>query len=428
MPKRFFATVGVAAVLLAATLSSGTSGAQPQQPAGFIVKSVRLFDGERVRNRADLAVEGGLIRAVGPDLSGFGRLAVIDGSGSTLLPGLIDAHVHVKSAEELRQALSFGVTTMLDMGATIEPADLYALREKARAATDMADLRSSGFFATAPRGDAPPDPRSTVIVPPVATPADASQFVADRRAEGADYIKIILGGVRALRGIPQLDEPRVRALVAAAHDRQMLAIAHVETLDDVRLALSAGIDGLAHVWRRGGAHPEIAQRVARQGVFVGATLSIPDGFAPDARMAILADPRLGADPRVKRHLSRTFPVPGRPDLEGNVAATRSLYEAGAKLLVATDASEGNPATFGVGVHRELELLRRAGLPPLQLLTAATAAPADAFRLRDRGRIVAGQRADLLLVHGDPTTDILATRNILRVWRGGVEAVRPSTPR
>ena len=72
------------------------------------------------------------------------------------------------------------------------------------------------------------------------------------------------------------------------------------------------------------------------------------------------------------------------------------------------------------MHRELELLVKSGLTPSEALAAATAKIADAFRLRDRGRIVPGQRADLLLVRGDPTVDITATRDILRVWRSGVE--------
>lgn len=78
---------------------------------------------------------------------------------------------------------------------------------------------------------------------------------------------------------------------------------------------------------------------------------------------------------------------------------------------------------GATLHRELELLVRSGLTPVQALTAATKSTADAFRLRDRGRIVPGQRADLLLVRGDPTRDITATRAILHVWRSGVELER-----
>lgn len=414
--------VTVASALAAATiLPSQPPHAQSPVPASFIVRNARVFDGERVLDHAQVAVENGIIRAVGRDLSAVGHLPAIDGTGATLLPGLIDAHVHVRAADDLRQALAFGVTTMLDMGATIEPRALLSLRETARTATDMADLRTSGFFAMAPRGETPPDPRSSVVVPPVASVEDATRFVSARRGEGADYIKIMLRGVRAASGVPNLDEPRVRALVASANADSMLVVAHVETLEDVALALSAGVDGLVHVWRQGGANAEIAERVARQGVFVGATLSIPDGFTPEKRAALAADPRFAGTDRVRQHLMRTFPVPGRTNLEGNLAATRSLHQAGARLVVATDASDGNPVTFGVAVHRELELLQRAGIPAIELLTAATAAAADAFRLHDRGRIVAGRRADLLMVRGDPTTDILATRDILRVWRSGVES-------
>jgi hypothetical protein len=87
------------------------------------------------------------------------------------------------------------------------------------------------------------------------------------------------------------------------------------------------------------------------------------------------------------------------------------------ILAGTDA--GNPGTaHGVSLHGELALLVRAGLTPAPALTAATAAPAQRFGLRDRGRIAVGQRADLLLVDGDPTRDITATRAIDTVWKNG----------
>lgn len=75
------------------------------------------------------------------------------------------------------------------------------------------------------------------------------------------------------------------------------------------------------------------------------------------------------------------------------------------------------------MHGELELLVRAGLSPLQALRAATSVSAKAFRLTDRGRIARGMRADLLLVDGDPTTDITATRGIAGIWKGGVAVDR-----
>jgi imidazolonepropionase-like amidohydrolase len=96
-----------------------------------------------------------------------------------------------------------------------------------------------------------------------------------------------------------------------------------------------------------------------------------------------------------------------------------LRQAGVPLLAGTDSP--NPGTApGPSIHRELELLVRAGLTPVEALRAATSAPARAFGLEDRGQIAVGQRADLVLVRGDPTTDILATRDIVRIWKGGHE--------
>jgi hypothetical protein len=107
-------------------------------------------------------------------------------------------------------------------------------------------------------------------------------------------------------------------------------------------------------------------------------------------------------------------------------AVRQLHEAGVPILAGSDAP--NPGTVhGATLHRELELLTRAGLSPVAALTAATSAPADAFGLNDRGRIAAGQRADLVLVDGDPTADVTMTRKIVEIWKGGVRLDRKPAP-
>jgi imidazolonepropionase-like amidohydrolase len=98
-------------------------------------------------------------------------------------------------------------------------------------------------------------------------------------------------------------------------------------------------------------------------------------------------------------------------------AIRQLREAGALILAGTDAPMTG-TVHGVSLHRELELLVHAGLTPLEALAAATSIQADVFGLQDRGRIAPGLRADLLLVEGDPGSDILATRHIRGVWKRG----------
>jgi imidazolonepropionase-like amidohydrolase len=434
--------LGIVAILTFATSASAREMTSQLRPnANFLIANVRVFDGESIHENAQVAVEGGIVRAVGQRLTRWRRLPVIDGTGATLIPGLIDAHAHVRNIDDLQEAIRFGVTTVLDMGASgVTPQTQATLRNAATVRMDVADVRMAGYFATAPGGHGT-EFRSAGVgpAPTVPTVEGVDAFVAARHAEGSDYLKIVLNGVRtADRGTPNLDEARVKALVAAAHSRGMLAVAHVETIGDVEIALASGVDVLAHVWRRGGANPDLARRIALKGVYVVPDLVIPDGLLPDGRAALLADSRLQPyiSNRAKQQLSRSFIPAGQPNtdrraiLESHVEALKSLHAQGARILVGTDAAmsnptmeHSNPTAHGISVHRELELLNAAGLSPTEVLTSATKHTADAFRLTDRGRIVVGRKADLVLVRGDPTTDITATRDILRVWRSGVELDR-----
>ena len=143
------------------------------------------------------------------------------------------------------------------------------------------------------------------------------------------------------------------------------------------------------------------------------------------------------DPRIAPYLTlategllqQGFPRnPGSTlDYANAEASVRQLEAAGVTILAGTDAP--NPGTaHGAALHRELELLVRAGLTPTEALVAATSAPAKAFRLSDRGRVAPGMKADLLLVDGDPTSDITATRSIIGIWKDGVHFDREAYAR
>jgi imidazolonepropionase-like amidohydrolase len=109
-----------------------------------------------------------------------------------------------------------------------------------------------------------------------------------------------------------------------------------------------------------------------------------------------------------------------------LAAVAALRRAGVEVLAGTDAPSPGVA-HGLSLHRELELLVLAGLTPSEALAAATSAPARAYGLHDRGRIAPGRHADLVLVNGDPTADVRATRDIAGVWKRGVRCPRPAAP-
>jgi len=152
--------------------------------------------------------------------------------------------------------------------------------------------------------------------------------------------------------------------------------------------------------------------VAHAGCAAGAGGTLPDGFSPfldEGEVARLA--RAGRE-RPPASLCAWLPT-----------AVLPLVRGGVTLLAGSDAGAVAVVVHGASLHQELALLVAAGLTPIEALTAATAAPASRLGLRDRGRIARGLRADLLLVEGDPTTDILRTRDIVSVFRAGAPVDR-----
>jgi imidazolonepropionase-like amidohydrolase len=392
----------------------------------FVVRDVRVFDGERVREHRSVVVRDGVIERVGEaNFAAPADVPVVDGRGRTLLPGLFDAHVHLSDSVEvdLRQALALGVTTVLDMwngGARLER--IEALR--AADAPDVADVRTAGTGATAPGGH--PAQMGGGPFPTIADSADAQAFVDARIAEGSDYLKIIYDDLSSLgKHAPMLDRATLRGLVAAAHARGKLAVVHVLSEWQARDAIEAGADGLAHLFTGDTVSPDFARLAAAHHVFVTPTLSVLFG---DCGQAIGA--RIAADtllrpyirPSMRARAAMTFPPRAGTSCAGTREAVRQLAKAGVPLLTGTDSPIPG-STYGASVHGELALLVGAGLTPLQALAAATSAPARAFRLADRGMIAPGLRADLVLVDGDPTTDVHATRRIVAVWKRGVKVER-----
>ncbi|MFE3450752.1 amidohydrolase family protein [Nonomuraea sp. NPDC059194] len=389
------------------------------------IRNARVFDGLQTIASADVLIDGALIAE--PD----SRPAdlEIDGSGKTLLPGLIDAHTHTFDGD-LAQALRFGVTTELDLFCL--PGNLARQRRAAAERDDVADLRSSGVLATAPGGhpsqlmDSPGVRDLGDAAGPFDTVADAGQakaFVEARLAEGADYLKIVVdsGHVGGL-DLPVLSPSTVAALVEAGHAAGLLTIAHAVTTRDALVALDAGIDGLAHVVTDPMSE-DLAARIAAQGVFVVSTLTYFEAVLNDPSGAeLVRDERIGSKlpEQARAALDRdTGLIPVHPNgVRNAVQAAGTLHRAGVALLAGTDANPWAPV-HGASMHREVLLLTEAGLSAEQALAAATSVPARHFGLTDRGRIAPGLRADLLLVDGDPTTDITATRSISEIWRRGV---------
>lgn len=396
--------------------SAGTPAGEPTPPSDrFAVVGARVFDGERTWPRATVWVEEGRIRAIGAELELPADLPRVDGAGHTLLPGLIDAHVHTWGAAR-QDALRFGVTTLLDQF-TAPDSVVEARQDRLDGGAFVrADLFSAGFLATAAAGHGT---QFGIDVPTLDGETDVAGWVRARKSEGSDWIKLVIEPGWDEETLATLGPETVRALIAAAHDQGLKAVAHASNLDDALMAVEAGADGLVHVWRDRVPSESELYRLRRAGAFVVPTLVVLEGMVDPEPSLQAADgslgPRLSAAQR--SGLERRFPARYTPEWTAVLDSVRRLEQAGIPILAGSDAP--NPTTaMGFSLHRELQLLVAAGLSPEQALRAATSVAADAFGLEGRGRIDAGTLADLVLVEGDPTADIDATTRLVHIWKRG----------
>lgn len=425
--------IGAAATALALGLGACRHGRgddlerpRPVDGPGLVFDDVRVFDGERDLGITDVWVQGETIVHVGevelPEAPVEG-LEIVAGRGRTLLPGLIDAHVHVHSLLDLQRAIAFGVTTELDQ--FMDEAKLGSIRERqARGKLlDHADLRSAGSCATPPGGHGIEYGVEIPTIPVAASVDEVDAWMADRVAAGVDWVKIIYDDGHAVgRPFAIFDEPTLAAIIEAAHAAELRTVVHVSDRNAASTAIALGADGLAHGFIDAEADPAFVELARSHDAFVADTLAVWHVACADPRVLDeLADERLLelAEPGRAWQVRASMRAAGAAGLDCRDLdrSVRAFVDAGIDVLASTDAPNFG-LQHGAALHVELALLVAAGLSPTEALTAATSAPARRFGLDDRGRIAAGLRADLLLVAGDPTEDVRDARAIVGVWKAG----------
>ncbi|MEJ8804010.1 amidohydrolase family protein [Pontibacter sp. H249] len=358
----------------------------PKQKVDTIIKDVRVFDGEEVYEKTNVVINKGQIVAIAPDAAKYNAAEIIEAYGYTIVPSLIDTHVHISSENQLRDALSGGVFTLLDLHSAPGVANsLKAYSDSLYFAT----LLSSGPAITVAGGHGT---QFGYKIPTVSSETDPYTFVKERAEEGADVIKIIREPM-----VQSLSYESINALVQSAHQLNKVAIAHVSTATDAAKLAELSVDGFAHVWFDRSITPSELELLKQKKPFVTPTLLATKGLLEYGQKS----------GRSNQYLS----------LEEVQAEVKRLHKAGIVLLAGTDAPNLN-LKFGSDLVEELKLLSAAGLSEVEALKTATANPVRVYKLDKNSLPAEGRIANFLLVKGDPTIDLAALNNISRIWKKG----------
>lgn len=365
-----------------------------------------------------VVVAGGRVVSVGSYRDLPGDADVVDLGDATLLPGLVDAHVHLvwsASAEPheavnresraltvLRCAanaalhLRAGVTTVRDVGAT------DGLSVDIRKAVDLGVLPGPGVVA-AGRAIAMTGGHGWFLGREADGPEAVRHAVRDELKAGATCVKFMAsGGIYGHAeetGSPQLTVEEMRAGVEEAHKAGRKVAAHAYSVAAVSNALEAGVDSIEHgsFIDRG-----TAERMRDLGTYLVPTLSVYAAMSEKG-------PTLGAPEYIRRKTAEV--------LQASREAFAIAREVGVKIAAGTDC--GAPGHPHGTLPRELESMVGAGASPMEALYCGTAASADLLGLGGEvGTLEPGKRADILAVAGDPLEDIRALRDVRLVLRDG----------
>ena len=386
-----------------------------------VLRAAALFDGfspALVAGPSVVVADGVIAGVHGPAGPVPAGAHVVDLPGLTLMPGLVDAHLHlcfdasndpvghlagtgddlliVRMAGAARRALRAGVTTVRDLG------------DRGYLAVDLRDQRRAGV--------AGPLPAILAAGPPITTPGGHCHFlggaasgnralraaVRERAERGVDVIKVMASGGNMAPGPlpyePQFGAGALRAIVDQAHRHGLPVIAHAHSARSIADAVAAGVDGIEHatfMTADGVDAPEaVIRTIARQRVAVGWTVGCDPGQA---------------GPVMPQIASR---------MAGLLATRRRLYESGAVLVPGSDAGVSPAKPHDVLPFAPSDLAAD-GLSPAETLRAMTSRAAQACGLGHRkGRIAPGFDADILVIDGNPLDDLAAVRRLRAVYAGG----------
>jgi imidazolonepropionase-like amidohydrolase len=386
----------------------------------LLIRNVRLIDGTGADAipSVNVVVENGVISWIGEGNvtpSAHPHYEDINGEDLTLMPGTFDCHEHfagdggqngvlmmnddvpevllVKAAANARRALMTGQTSARDVGSPYGISITLA-RQVATGSIPGPRITAAGQWIQAPTTW----PYSMVHT--IESADQMRQVVTDQIGQGAGLIKVGATGVREDGSDYATLGPEIAKLVVdLAHGVGLKVAAHCTGFAGATEAVEAGIDSIEHCTNIDAA---TARLMAQKG-----TVAVPTMSTWDYRLEAAARWNL---PKEEIDLAE-----GRRD--ASRASFRDMLDAGVKIAAGTDAG-GSPVRHGTIVH-EMEVMIEAGLTTMQAIESATRIAAEITgTLKDTGTVEVGKLADLILIDGDPLSDIGAMRDVWAVFQGG----------
>lgn len=329
---------------------------------------------------AVVVIEGGSIVTSGraPGVEIPQGATTIDAHGLSLIPGFIDAHVHIAFASP-RDVVAGGVTHARDLG-WVTPEIWGRVEESRTRGWDGPRLSAVGQMLTVEDGY----PMRAAWAPSgtgraVASAADAHLAVADQAEAGACAIKVALNAAAG----PTLGLEGLKAIVGAAHARALRVTAHVTGLAELHKAIDAGVDELAH-------------------------MLMSDERIPDETISLMVERSMVVVPTLSCRFGR--------DLDQATDNLRRFCEAGGQVVYGTDLGNEGPRP---GIEpREIAAMAAAGMTPIEIVASATTGAARYLGLPDSGEISVGKRADIVGIRSDSITDARAISDVALVIKDG----------
>lgn len=385
--------------------------------ASIVLTDARVVDARGVvAERADVHVEGAEIKHVGTG-SRSPAATVVDATGKTICPGLMNAHVHLcfdgtgdpeptfrsegdvetalRVLPRLTETLSRGVTTVRDLGGK-DPVTFTLARAVDEGLVSGPRILAAGRVITMTGGHGH-------WMGIEVDGADAARKATRTMIKsGASVIKVMAtagmmtSGQRA--GAPQLTVGEMRACVEEAHKAGLPVAAHVESREGAANAIEAGVDSIEHGH---GLDEVLLERMAENGIALVPTIACDRAITMKGLDA-------GIPSFIVDDCARLA-----PSLEW--ALRRAI---GLGVTIAAGNDGGAPLTHPGDIVDELEVYVEMGMTPLQALVSATTATASLFGLHEVGLVEPGYRADLLVVEGDPLGSVGVLRSLETVITGG----------